>query len=141
MMSGMVSPRTHLKELAGEWKGSGTVTLQGQPFPLKAHWQNELVVAGYGLRCEVRIIGFPGTEEFIEVEQIGYDDYEQQFHMGTLCIFGETRDLRGDWQDNQLLVKDDRGESFAIRVVSPEKLKVHVVNAGGGPVFDMDFEK
>ncbi len=136
----MVSPRTHLKKLAGEWKGSGTVTLQGQPFPLKARWKNELVAAAYGLRCEVRMIGYPGTEEFIEVEQIGYDDYEQQFHMGTLCIFGEAHDLRGDWQDNQLLMKDDR-ESFEIRVVSPEQLKVHVVNAGGGPVFDMDFEK
>jgi hypothetical protein len=41
---------------------------------------------------------------------------------------------------DQLLVKDDR-ESLAIRVVSPEQLKVRVVNAGGGPVFDIDFEK
>ena len=136
----MVSPRTHLKQLAGEWKGNGTLTLQGQAFPLRARWKNELVAAGYGLRCEVRMIGYPGTEEFIEVEQIGYDDYEQQFHMGTLCIFGELHDLRGDWQGDQLLVKDDR-ESFEIRVVSPQQLKVHVVNVGGGPVFDMDFEK
>jgi hypothetical protein len=60
--------------------------------------------------------------------------------VGTLCTFGESHDLRGDWQDDQLLVKDDR-ESFAICFVSPEKLKVHVVNAGGGPVFDIDFEK
>lgn len=136
----MVSPRTYVQQLAGEWKGSGTVTLQGQAFPLTARWKNELVAAGYGLRCEVRMIGYPGTEEFIEVEQIGYDNFEQQFHMGTICIFGETHDLRGDWQDNQLLLKDDR-MSFGIRVVSPEQLKVHVVNTGGGPVFDMDFEK
>lgn len=136
----MVSPRTYLKQLAGEWKGSGTVTLQGQALPLKARWKNELVAASYGLRCEVRMIGYPGTEEFIEVSQIGYDDYEQQFHMGTLCIFGETHDLRGDWQGDQLLVKDDR-MSFAVCVVSPEQLKVHVVNASGRPVFDIDFEK
>ena len=139
-MSNMVSPRTYLKQLAGEWEGSGTVTLQGQPFPLKARWKNELVAASYGLRCEIRIIGFPGAEEFIDVEQIGYDDSEQQFHMGTLCTFGESHDLRGDWQDDRLLVKDDR-ESFEVRVVSPEQLKVRVVNAGGGPVFDMDLEK
>ena len=139
-MSSMVSPRTYLKQLAGEWNGSGIVTMQGQTFPLKARWKNELVAAGYGLHCEVRMIGYPGTEEFIEVEQIGYDDYEQQFHMATVCIFGETHDLRGDWQDNRFLVKDDR-MSFEIRMVSPEKLKVHVENAGGGPVFDMDFEK
>jgi hypothetical protein len=136
----MVSPRTYLKQLAGEWKGSGTVTVQGQAFPLKARWKNELVAASYGLRCEIRMIGFPGAEEFIDVEQIGYDDYEQQFHVGTLCTFGEAHDLRGDWQGDQLLVKDDR-ESLAIRVVSPEHLKVHVENAGGGPVFDIDFEK
>lgn len=136
----MAAPRIHLKKLAGEWKGSGTVTLQGQPFPLKARWKNELVAAGYGLRCEVRMTGVPGTEEFVEVDQIGYDDYEQQFHMGSVCNFGETHDLRGDWQDNQLLVKDDR-MSFAVRVIAPEKLAVHVENAGGGPVFDIDFEK
>ena len=136
----MVSPRTYLKQLAGEWKGSGTVTVQGQAFPLKAHWKNELVAASYGLRCEIRMIGFPGAEEFIDVEQIGYDDYEQQFYVGTLCTFGEAHDLRGDWQDDQLLVKDDR-ESFEVRVVSPEHLKVYIENAGGGPVFDMDFEK
>jgi hypothetical protein len=136
----MVSPRIHLKELAGEWKGGGTVTLQGQAFPLKARWYNELVAGSYGLRCEARMIGYPGTEEFIEVELIGYDDYEQQFHMSSVCIFGETHDLRGDWQDDQLLVKDDR-MSFAIRCISPNQLKVYVVNYGGGPVFEMEFEK
>ena len=136
----MVSQRIHLKKLAGEWKGSGTITLQGQAFSLGAHWKNELVAAGYGLRCEIRMIGVPGAEEFIDVEQIGYDDYEQQFHMGTNCTFGETHDLQGDWQDNQLLVKDDR-MSFEVQVVSPEHLKVHVENAGNGPVFDIDFEK
>src|SRR5206468_12697684 len=66
------------------------------------------------LRCEARMTGVPGAEEFIDVEQIGYDDYEQQFHMGTLCTFGESHDLRGDWQNGQLLVKDDR-ESFEVR--------------------------
>ena len=136
----MVSPRTYLKQLAGEWKGNGTVTMQGQTFPLQARWKNELVAASYGLRCEIRMIGFPGTEEFIDVQQMGYDDYEQQFHVGTLCTFGESHDLRGVWQGDQLLVKDDR-ESFSVRVISPEKLKVHVENAGGGPVFDVDFEK
>ena len=136
----MVSPRTYLKQLAGEWKGSGTASMQGQAFPLTAHWKNDLVAASYALRCEIRIIGFPGAEEFVEVDQIGYDDYEQQFHMGSVCTFGETHDLRGNWQDDRLLVKDDR-MSFEVRVVSPEQLKVHVVNAGGGPVFDMDFEK
>jgi len=140
MMSNMVSPRTHLKKLVGEWKGSGTMTAHGEPFPIKARWNNELVAAGYGLRCEVRMTGVPGAEEFIDVEQIGYDDYEQQFHMGTLCTFGESHDLRGDWQNDELLVKDDR-ESFEVSMVSPEKLKVHVENAGGGPVFDIDFEK
>jgi hypothetical protein len=114
--------------------------MQGQAFPLTAHWKNELVAAGYGLRCEIRMIGFPGAEEFIDVEQIGYDDYEQQFHVGTLCTFGETHDLRGDWQDDRLLAKDDR-ESFEVRVVSPQQLKIHVVNAGDGPVFDIDLEK
>ena len=136
----MVSPRTHLKQLVGEWKGSGTMTAHGESFPVKGRWNNELVAAGYGLRCEIRMTGVPGAEEFIEVEQIGYDDYEQQFHMGTLCTFGETHDLWGDWQNDRLLVKDDR-QSFAIRVVSAEQLKVHVENAGGGPVFDIGFEK
>jgi hypothetical protein len=69
-----------------------------------------------------------------------YHDYEQQFHVGTLCTFGESHDLRGEWQGDQLLVKDDR-ESLSVRVISPEKLKVHVENAGGGPVFDVEFEK
>lgn len=136
----MVSPRTYLKQLVGEWKGNGSVTLQDQEFPLTAAWKNELVAAGYGLRCEIRIIGFPGAEEFIDVEQIGYDDYEQQFHMGTLCTFGETHDLRGDWQGDRLQVKDDR-ESFEVQVISPSQLRVHVVNAGGGPIFDISFEK
>src|SRR5262249_3028034 len=107
MRSLMVSPRTYLKQLAGEWKGNGTVTMQGQTFPLTAVWKNELVAASYGLRCEIRMIGFPGAEEFIDVEQIGYDDYEQQFHVGTLCTFGETHDLRGIWQSDRLLVQDD----------------------------------
>lgn len=114
--------------------------MQGQTFPLQAQWKNELVAASYGLRCEIRMIGFPGAEEFIDVQQMGYDDYEQQFHVGTLCTFGESHDLRGDWLGDQLLVKDDR-ESFAVRVISLGKLKVHVENAGGGPVFDIDFEK
>jgi hypothetical protein len=136
----MISARIHLKKLVGEWHGSGTMTAHGEIFPVKARWKNELGVAGYALRCEVRMTGVPGAEEFVEVEQIGYDDYEQQFHMGTSCIFGETHDLRGEWQDETLLVQDDR-ERFEIHVLSPEQLKVHVVNAGGGPVFDMDFEK
>lgn len=136
----MVSPRTYLKQLVGEWKGNGTMLAHGESFPIKARWNNVLVAAGYGLRCEARMTGVPGAEEFIDVEQIGYDDYEQQFHMGTLCTFGESHDLRGDWKNGQLLVKDDR-ESFEVYVVSPEKLKVHVENAGGGPVFDIDFEK
>ena len=136
----MVSPRIRLRELVGDWKGSGTVNMQGQTFPIQAHWKNELVAASYGLRCEIRIIGFPGAEEFVDVEQIGYDDYEQQFHAGTSCTFGETHDMRGDWQEDTLMVKDDR-ESLEIRVVSLNKLKVHVENAGGGPVFDVDFEK
>ena len=38
------------------------------------------------------------------------------------------------------MVKDDR-ECLEVRVVSPDKLKVHVENAGGGPVFDVNFEK
>jgi hypothetical protein len=136
----MASPRTYLRQLAGEWKGSGSVTIQGQTVPLTAHWKNELVAAGYGLRCEIRIIGFPGAEEFAEVDQIGYDDYEQQFHLGSVCTFGETHDLRGEWQDDRLLVKDDR-ESFEARVVSPKRIKVRVVNAVGGPAFDLDFEQ
>lgn len=136
----MISPRTHLKKLAGEWIGSGTMTVHGEAFPVKARWKNELVAAGYALRCELRTTGIPGAEEFVDVEQIGYDDYEQQFHAGTVCTFAETHDLRGDWQDGRLLVQDDR-ECLEIRMVSPEKLKVHVVNAGGGPVFDIDFEK
>jgi hypothetical protein len=140
MMSSMISPRTHFKKLVGEWKGSGTMTAHGEAFPVKARWRNELVAAGYALRCEMRMAGVPGAEEFIDVEQIGYDDYEQQFHAGTSCTFGETHDMRGDWQDEMLMVKDDR-ESLEIRVVSPDKLKVHVENAGGGPVFDVDFEK
>jgi hypothetical protein len=140
MMRSMISPRTHLKKLVGEWKGSGTLTAHGETFPVKARWKNELAASGYALRCEMRMTGVPGAEEFVDVEQIGYDDYEQQFHAGTSCTFGETHDMRGDWQDDQLLVKDDR-ESLAIRVVSPDTLKVHVENAGGGPVFDIDFEK
>ena len=136
----MVSPRVHLKKLVGDWQGNGTVVMQGQSFPLKARWKIELVAASYGLRCEIRFIGFPGAEEFIEDSQIGYDDYEQQFHMGTLCNFGETHDLRGDWQNDQLQVRDDR-MSLEARVISANQLKVRVVNAGGGPAFDMDFEK
>ena len=136
----MISPRTHLKKLVGDWKGSGTMTAHGGTFPVKARWNNELIASGYALCCELRMTGVPGTEEFVDVQQIGYDDYEQQFHAGTACIFAETHDLRGEWQDERLLVQDDR-ERMEIRVISPEKLKVHVVNAGGGPVFDVDFEK
>jgi hypothetical protein len=136
----MISPRTHLKKLVGNWKGSGTMTAHGEAFPVHARWNNEAVAAGYAVRCELRMTGVPGAEEFVDVEQIGYDDYEQQFHAGTACNFAETHDLRGDWHDETLLVKDDR-ESLEIRVISPEKLHVHVINAGGGPVFDLDFEK
>ncbi|HEX8033094.1 MAG TPA: hypothetical protein VF510_04570 [Ktedonobacterales bacterium] len=136
----MVSQRTHLKKLAGEWKGSGTMTALGEAYPVRARWKNDLVAAGYALRCEMRMTGVPGAEEFVDVEQIGYDDYEQQFHAGTACIFGETHDLRGEWQDETLMVSDDR-ENLAVRVISPEQLNVHVENAGGGPVFDLDFEK
>lgn len=136
----MPSPRVHLKKLAGEWQGSGTMTAHGETFPVTARWKNELVAGGYALRCELRITGVPGTEEFVEVEQIGYDDYEQQFRAGTACIFGEAHDLRGDWRDETLLVKDDR-ESFAVRVVSPVRLEVHVENAGGGPVWDVEFAR
>jgi hypothetical protein len=75
------------------------MTAHGEAFPVKADWKNELgaagyALAGYALRCEVRITGVPGADEFVEVEQIGYDDYEQHFHMGTSCIFGETHDMR-----------------------------------------------
>ena len=136
----MTSPRTHLKKLVGEWKGNGTMTVHGDSLPITGRWHNELIAASYGVLCQVRLTGIPGAEEFVECDQIGYDDLEQQFHMGSVCNFGETHDLRGDWQDEQLLVKDDR-MSYEIRVVSPEHLKVRVVNAGGGPVFDMDFEK
>ena len=136
----MISHRTHLKKLVGEWNGSGTMTAHGEMFPVKARWKNVLAASGYALRCEMRMTGVPGAEEFVDVEQIGYDDYEQQFHAGTSCTFGETHDMRGDWQEDMLMVKDDR-ESLEIRVVSLDKLKVHVENAGGGPVFDVDFEK
>jgi hypothetical protein len=136
----MASPRTELKKLAGEWKGRGTMVAQGATFPIQAHWQNELVAAGYGLRCEIRMLGIPGAEEFIDVEQIGYDDLEQQFHVGTICTAGETHDLRGDWQNDTLTAKDDR-ESFQVTIISPDKLQVHVENAGGGPVFDLAFER
>lgn len=136
----MASPRLQLKKLVGEWKGRGTVRVHGETFPIQARWTNELVAAGFGLRCEARMTGFPGAEEFVEVEQIGYDDYEQQFHMSSVCIFGETHDMRGDWQDEALLVKDDR-EAFHVKLASPEKLQVHVENAGGGPVWDLDFER
>ena len=53
-----------------------------------------------------------------------------------------TAGLKKSWLNSNAfaLMKDDR-ESFEVRVISPEKLKVHVVNAGGGPVFDIDFEK
>jgi len=50
---------------------------------------------------------------------------EEQFDAGTVCIFGETHDLRGEWQDETLLVSDDR-ESLAVRIISPEKINVHV---------------
>ncbi|MGZ3637522.1 MAG: hypothetical protein ACXWQR_08950 [Ktedonobacterales bacterium] len=136
----MVSQRTQLKKLAGEWKGSGIMTALGEAYPVRARWKNELVAAGYALRCELRMTGVPGAEEFVDVEQIGFDDYEQQFHAGTVCIFGETHDLRGGWQDELLMVSDDR-ESLAVRVIAPERLNVHVENAGGGPVFDIDFER
>jgi hypothetical protein len=136
----MVSPRTHLNKLVGEWEGSGTMTAHGEAFPVKARWHSELIAAGYALRCELRMTGVPGAEEFVDVQQIGYDDYEQQFHAGTVCIFAETHDLRGDWQDERLLVQDDR-ERMEIRVLSPQSLKVHVVNVGGGPEFDVDFAK
>ncbi|HEX5414846.1 MAG TPA: hypothetical protein VFZ25_04210 [Chloroflexota bacterium] len=136
----MASPRIELKKLAGEWKGRGIMVAQGATFPIRARWQNELVAAGYGLRCEIRILGIPGAEEFVDVEQIGYDDLEQQFHMGTICTAGETHDLRGDWKNDVLKVRDDRMD-FQVSVVSPDKLQVRVENAGGGPVFDLAFEK
>jgi hypothetical protein len=116
------------------------MTAHGEAFPVKARWTNELLAAGYALRCELHVTGVSGAEEFVEMEQIGYDDYERQFHVGTICTFAETHDLRGDWQDERLLVQDDR-ERLEIRMISPAKLEVHVVNAGGGPVFDVDFEK
>ncbi len=139
-MSTMTSPRTHLKKLVGEWKGSGTMTVPGDSLPITGRWHNELIAASYGVLCQVRLTGIPGVEEFVEFDQIGYDDLEQQFHMGSVCNFGETHDLRGDWQDDRLLVQDDR-MSYEIRVVSTEHLKVRVVNTGDGPVFDVDFEK
>lgn len=116
------------------------MTALGEAYPVRARWKNELVAGGYALRCELRMTGVPGAEEFVEVEQIGFDDYEQQFHAGTVCIFGETHDMRGEWHDETLMVSDDR-ESFTISVISPEKLDVHVENTGGGPVFDIAFEK
>src|SRR3954447_17347403 len=128
MMSIMISQRTHLKKLVGEWNGRGTMTAHSETFPVKARWKNELAASGYALRCELRMTGVPGAEEFVDVEQIGYDDYEQQFHAGTVCIFGEAHDLRGEWQDETLMVSDDR-ESLAVRVISPERLDVHVENA------------
>lgn len=139
-MTTMVSPRTFLKQLTGEWKGDGTMLAHGETYPIRVRWKNELVAASYGLCCEARITGVPGVEEFVEVELIGYDDYEQQFHMGTLCNFGEAHDLQGNWQDNRLQVKDDR-ESFEVYIISPEKLRIHVENAGGGPVFEVNLEK
>jgi len=63
IMITMTSPRTHLKKLVGEWKGSGTMTVHGDALPITGHWHNEMIAASYGVLCQVRLTGIPGVED------------------------------------------------------------------------------
>jgi hypothetical protein len=79
-------------------------------------------------------------EHFVDVEHFGYDDADQQVHAGTVCNSGETHHLSGAWSGDTLFVEDDR-EGFELTQVSPSQIAVHVVNKGGGPVFDLTFTR
>src|SRR3954466_591284 len=132
MQTTTVPQRKRLQDLAGEWQGSGTMAAAGSSFPLTAHWSCKPSAAGYGLICEIHIAGIPGMEHFVDVEQFGFDDANQQLHARTVCNAGEAHRLSGGWSGDALRVEDDR-ESFAIQLVSEAELKVQVVNKGGGP--------
>jgi hypothetical protein len=140
MQTAVIPQRKRLLELAGEWQGSGTMAVAGGSFPLTAHWSCKPNVTGYGLLCEVHIAGVPGMEHFVDVEQFGFDDADQQIHAGTVCNTGEAHHLSGAWSGDVLTVEDDR-EHFEVRLVSETEIAVQVVNKGGGPVFDLTFQR
>jgi hypothetical protein len=136
MQTEVIQQRARLQELAGEWKGAGSVEVAGSSFPVTARWLCEPVAAGFGLRCEARIAGVPGLEELIDIEVFGYDDADQQLHAGTVCNVNEAHHLVGTWSGDGLTVEDSR-ESFAVRLLSATELELRVVNKGGGAVFDI----
>src|SRR5436190_18673406 len=140
MQTTTISQRKRLLELVGEWQGSGTMAAAGSSFPLTAHWSCKPSAAGYGLIGEVHIAGIPGMEHFVDVEQFGFDDADQQVHAGTVCNAGEAHHLSGGWTGDTLSVEDDR-ESFSVQLVSETELKLQVVNKGGGPVFDLTLQR
>ena len=140
MVEVAMQPRARLQEFAGEWKGAGKMEAAGATFPLTGRWLCEPVAAGFGIRCEMQIAGIPGMEHMIDVELFGYDDADQQIHAATVCNANETHQLSGGWLGDTLTVEDGR-ESLAVRIVSPSQIEVHVVNKGGGPVFDLTMER
>jgi hypothetical protein len=140
MQTTMIGPRRRLLDLAGEWQGNGTVEVAGGTFPVTGRWICEAAAAHYALRCEMSIAGVPGLEYMVDIEQFGYDDAAQQVFAGTVCNVGEAHHLTGGWDADQLLVEDSRF-SLEVRIVSPAELALHVVNKGGGPVFDLALQR
>jgi len=140
-MKDMTSPpRKRLQDLVGEWKGTGTVAIAGEQFPITVRWSFESIAAGYGVRAQAEIAGIPGMEHFVDVEQFGYDDADQQIHAGTVCNAGEVHHMVGGWFDDNLRVEDTR-ELLEVRLIAPDELQLHVVNKGGGPVFDVALQR
>jgi hypothetical protein len=135
-----ISPRLATAKMAGNWKGTGTMTAAGNKNAVSANWTCVSGVAGFGVRCDMHMTGIPGMEEFVENEQIGYDNSEEQVHMGTVCNGGEAHDLKGAWNGTKLRLADSR-ETFELHLVSANEMQLRVTNLGGGPVFDVRLQK
>ncbi|HXH07100.1 MAG TPA: hypothetical protein VNI83_10965 [Vicinamibacterales bacterium] len=134
------SRRKRLQALVGEWRGTGTVAVAGERFPITVRWSCESIAAGYSVRAQAEIAGIPGMEHFMDVEQFGYDDADPKIHAGTVCNAGEVHHLVGGWFDDGLRVEDTR-EHLEVRLIAPDALQLHVVNKGGGPVFDVALQR
>ena len=136
----LISPRKRLQDLTGEWKGAGTMDVAGDSFPVTARWLCESSSAGFGLRGDMQLAGVPGMEYMTDIEQFGYDDADQLVHAGTVCNSSEAHALKGNWSGNNLRVEDSR-VSYELSLVSSNELQFHVVNHGGGPVFDLTLHR
>jgi hypothetical protein len=90
--------------LAGHWKGSGTLTMDGKPVPLEFDLKCEAASSSWAVTCQARCVG-PDGHLHEETHLWGYNAETAKVHFFAVTTDGDVHDHVGTFTEKGLAVQ------------------------------------